>query len=362
MPLRVYLNAERSPYYRIRGNVLGERVDRSSGLAGKKEAQALADRIAAEIRQRRIAGEPDKPKELTFAQAAVNYLLEPGRGTAFDADLRTLGHQFGALPLSAITQSLLDAYVQTRHAGQSPESVIRHTLTPLSAVLRHAGLTPKFRRPKRPKGRLRYLTRDEADKLIAAASDHLKPLIVFCINTGARMGEALALEWSEVNLAARRVVFLETKNGTSRGIPLNGSAVEALANMTYRTGIRNPDGTWQRRAERAGRVFRTPAGAPYPLLENAGGQIRTGWAGACRRAGIKDATPHTMRHTFASWLAMSGVPLRTIAELLGHKDLSMVMRYSHLAPDHLAGAVDAISATLQNANWGTDVGSDAAEG
>jgi integrase len=75
---------------------------------------------------------------------------------------------------------------------------------------------------------------------------------------------------------------------------------------------------------------------------NAGGQIKKGWAGACQRAGIQDATPHTLRHTFASWLVQRGEPLRTVGELLGHRDPSMVMRYSHLSPDHLASAVEGL--------------------
>jgi integrase len=343
MSLRVYLNPERSPYWRIRGSVCGERVDRSSGLDKRKEAEALADRITAEIRQRHIDGEtPETPTPLTFAAAVRNYLLEPGRGTAFDADLERLVLEWGTRTIDTIDQAVIDAYVRERHAGQSPESVLRHTLTPLTAVLRHAGLIPRFRRPKRGKGRVRFLTQDEADRLIAAAAPHLQPLLVFLLNTGARLGEALGLDWAQVDLVGRRVAFLDTKNGESRGVPLNDDAFEALANLDYRTGIREPDGSWRRSAERTGRVFRTQFGKPYPLLENAGGQIKKGWAGACRRAGISDATPHTLRHTFASWLVQRGKPLRTVGELLGHRDPSMVMRYSHLSPDHLASAVESL--------------------
>jgi integrase len=65
-----------------------------------------------------------------------------------------------------------------------------------------------------------------------------------------------------------------------------------------------------------------------------GGQVTTAWRGACRRAGLSGVRPHDLRHTFASWLVMAGTPLRTVADLLGHKSLSMVMRYSHLSDDH----------------------------
>jgi integrase len=341
MPLRVSLDLKRSPYWRIRGAVCGESVDRSSRLTKRAEAEALADRLAAEIQNRHIAGQTkSQTAALRFATAVRNYLLEPGRGTAFDDDLERLVLRWGTWPIERIDQASLDAYVRERHAGQSPESVLRHTITPLTAVLRHAGLAPRFRRPKRGKGRVRYLTPEEAHRLIDAAAPHLQPLFIFLLHTGARLGEALALDWSQVDLPTRRVIFLETKNGDSRGIPLNDDAFEALANLSYRTGIRDSDGQWQRRAHRFGRVFRTQLGRAYPLLENAGGQIKRGWAGACKRARVAGATPHTLRHTFASWLVQRGVSLPIVGELLGHRDPSMVKRYAHLSPDHLAGAVD----------------------
>ncbi|MGB8842312.1 MAG: tyrosine-type recombinase/integrase [Aliidongia sp.] len=92
------------------------------------------------------------------------------------------------------------------------------------------------------KGRVRFLTRDEADRPIDAAAPHLQPLLVFLLNTGARLGEALALDWAQVDLVGRRAIFLDTKNGESRGVPLNGDAFEALANIDYRLGIRMAGG------------------------------------------------------------------------------------------------------------------------
>lgn len=344
MPLNVYLNPKRSPYWRIRGIAHGVPVDESSKVTGKREAEQIAERRAAEIKRSHIAGaeEPKKAK-LTFADAVSLYITDPIRPAADTRFLDDLVRHFGGMTVDKIGQDELDAYTRKYHMGNKPSTVSRHAIDPLRAVLRYAGEQPKFRLPKLQPTRLRYLTRDEADRLIACASPHLKPLIIFCLNTGARMGEALSLEWTEVDLTARRVMFLDTKNGESRGVPLNIDVVEALANRDYPTGIIGPDGKRERKKIRKGRVFRTPGGADYPLHEHGGGQVKTAWRGACGRAGIKGATPHTMRHTFASWLVMKKVPLRTVAELLGHKTLAMVMRYSHLAPDHLADAVDAIS-------------------
>jgi integrase len=111
-------------------------------------------------------------------------------------------------------------------------------------------------------------------------------------------------------------------------VPLNDEAFLALANLPHREG----------------HVFLTPAGVPYYDSGGLGGSpIKRAFKGACRRAGIEGLRVHDTRHTFASWLVMNGTPLRTVAELLGHKSLTMVHRYSHLSPDHLRDAVDRLS-------------------
>ena len=99
-----------------------------------------------------------------------------------------------------------------------------------------------------------------------------------------------------------------------------------------------------RSPHREGHVFLTPAGVPcYDSGGLGGSPIKRAFKGACRRAGIEGLRVHDTRHTFASWLVMNGTPLRTVAELLGHKSLAMVHRYSHLSPDHLRDAVNRLS-------------------
>jgi integrase len=351
MPLHVAPPNARSPNCRIRGTVRRIPVDRSAGTPNRRAAQELAVKIEAELLERSIHGPPTAESEPLFAQAVKNYLAEAGRSQGTHYWLVPLARHFGLRRLSEIDQAAIDAYVAVRHPGAKPATVARATIAPLVAVLRHAGVTTRFRRPKIKNQKTRYLTHAEAGRLIEAAAPHLKPLIIFMLNTGARLSEALYLDWEQVDLERRRVVFLDTRNGESRGCSLNTKAFEALANIPF------PN---EKKKVREGAVFRTEEKQAYQERIGGGGQIKSAWRTACIKARIcepvrtadgkvlvKDkkvvmrptASPHTLRHTFASWLAIKGVPLRTLAELLGHKTLAMVMRYSHLSPDHLAAAV-----------------------
>ena len=86
------------------------------------------------------------------------------------------------------------------------------------------------------KAAIRWLKPDEAERLIAACSPHLQPLVISLLYTGARIGEALWLDWSNVDLERRHVTFPKTKNGEARGVPLHTRVVAALAALPSRKG------------------------------------------------------------------------------------------------------------------------------
>src|SRR5262249_18518897 len=111
-----------------------------------------------------------------------------------------------------------------------------------------------------PRGRVRWITYDEADRLIACCAAHLAPLVSFMLFTGCRVGEVLALDWRDVDLSHAHASFLETKNGDRRGPPLHPRAVAALAGLSHRTGI----------------VFRRPDKRPYAPKNDGGGQRSSG--------------------------------------------------------------------------------------
>jgi integrase len=178
---------------------------------------------------------------------------------------------------------------------------------------------PNVTRLADSKGRERFLSEPERAALLKACEESacaaLGPLVTLALATGARKGELLALDWQNVDLDNRRVRFLDTKNGESRTVPLAVSAVEALKAW----GGDDPEGT---------------------VFDDLPGTIQKSWEAARDAAGLHDFRFHDLRHSAASYLAMSGASLMDIAAILGHKTLAMVKRYSHLSEQHTTAAVD----------------------
>ncbi len=332
---------KRGHVWYVRGTVRGIRIYETAGTSDADKAEEYRARREAKLWDRSVVGERGSHN---FGEAALVYLQSREPGPSFRVTLRRLVDHFEHWPVDKISQTALDQYLSKHHSKSAPGTIIRAVVAPVTAVLRVAAKRgwcdqPAFERPKVPIHATRWLLRDEADRLVTACAPHLKPLVVFLLHTGARLREALRLDWSNVDLKARRVVFMNTKNGEPRGVPLNDDAFLALANLPHRDG----------------NVFLTPARRPYYDSGGLGGSpINSAFKSACRRAGIENLRVHDLRHTFASWLVMSGAPLRTVAELLGHKNLSNVHRYTHLSPDHLSDAVARLSTSAESVQSETE--------
>lgn len=176
---------------------------------------------------------------------------------------------------------------------------------------------------------------DEADRLIKAADDEpeLQVMVILALKTGLRIGELLALRWSDVDLIKQVLTVKQSiydgvlndmpKNGKTRDIPLTDQVVTVLKEQRLRSALRgeyvfsNPDGTIIH--------YRNEKNHVLPRL--------------CRKAGLRELRWHALRHTFASHLVMLNVPLKAVQELLGHSKMDMTMRYAHLAPNTLSGSV-----------------------
>ena len=311
-------------YIRGRGPRQSKGIYRSTGTGDEALAEEIRAREEARQWDRGVRG---LRGTTTFSEAANAYLKVKMPGATDANAIVRLLKWFGSWPLADIDQGAVEKYIAAKMPKTGPASQIRYAIGPVSAILNFAAKrgwcdAPKFDRPKLPPGVVRWITYEEADRLIAECAPHMAPIVIFLLLTGARVGEAMGLDWRNVDLQAGRAAFLDTKNGTSRGVPLHGRVVAALANLPHREGP----------------VFRRPDGHAYEGRPT--DAIKTGFKAACRRAGIKNLRIHDLRHTFASWMVMSGADLRTVAELLGHKSLHLVMRYSHLSPNHLRAAIE----------------------
>ena len=182
---------------------------------------------------------------------------------------------------------------------------------------------------KEPLTRLRFLSHEEETALVSASTDPLRIVILIGIHAGLRIkSEPPTLEWGDIDFRRGQITVqaIHAKNGESRTVPTNTVLKEALTRL-------------RERSDGSGRVFVSRSGQPFR-------SIRTQFTTACRNAKLADVTPHTLRHTFASRLAIAGIGLRTIQELGGWKEIRMVLRYAHLSDQHKVDAVETITGKI----------------
>ena len=301
----------------------GKRIRRSAKTSDKKQAQEFEDRLKAEYWRVQTLG--DKPRR-TWKEAAVRW----SKDTAYKVDhekdkskLRWLDQFLGELYLDEIDRELIDHIAETkRDEPNSSEPTANRYLALIRTVLRAArdewewvDRIPKVKLFTEPKRRIRWITREQADKLIAELPEHLADMADFSLATGLRQSNVSYLRWEEVSLE-RELVWVEApdiKNGKALAVQLNETA---LAVLERRQSI---DKTF---------VF-TYRGQPVARTST------KAWSAALKRAGISNFRWHDLRHTWASWHVQRGTSMRAIMELGGWSSYEMVLRYAHLAGDHL---------------------------
>jgi integrase len=343
MPLKLVKPGRHgSPNYYIRGAVRGISVDESTGTSDPGAADAIRILREAEILKRSVHGDT---ATRTFAQGALSYMEAGGEAKHIAPLLKHFGDK---TLLSEIGQGEIDAAARKIKPRGSPSTLNRCIYTPIAAILHHSArkrwcAKPVIARPVQPEGRVRWLTHEEAERLIASATDDLRPLVTFLLCTGVRITEALTLDWRNVDLSRCHASILNegaggsgTKNGESRGMPLHPRAVAALANLPHREGkvFRTHYG-----AVRANGTMR-PVGPAYRSRKGkGGGQVKTAWPKMLKRAGVVDFTPHDCRHTWATWHYAANRDIAALMKLGGWSDVESVMRYTHVNVGHLAPSI-----------------------
>ena len=303
----------------------GKTTRRSAGPS-YAEAEALERKLRAESYNTRRRRETDVRLDEVLAEYLIAHDTAPARSTA--KHLLALADTW----CSDLSTKLIRAHIAARRTQGAANGTINKELVMVSAAINEWNLNhdTALRNPvtglklQEPEGRLRWLTRNEYHRLVAASHGYLRDLIVIGTQTGMRKAELLGLTWDRVDLDGRiiRLEARHTKNRKPRAIPINQTCQDALACCATRR--RNQ---W---------VF------PSDQTEGPVTEIKRGFATACKRAGLDDVTPHILRHTTASWLVQAGVPLYEVSKLLGHSSLAVTQRYAHLAPDHLRSAIDVL--------------------
>ena len=323
---------KRGNTYWIRYAGLDGRVVYESSNSDKfKDAEALFMQRKQAIREGKQP-EIKRIKNHTFTELAGNYLTWiEGRQKSTEVKtsiIKQLINVFGNLPLGKFNTAIVEQ-LQTDLINRELKNsycnkilaVLKHMFTKASEwemiTAETLKRTRKVKMLQDNSRRLRYLSKDECHALVNSCDSHLKPIVITALNTGMRRGEILNLKWEQVDLKHGFILLSVTKNGERREIPIN-KTLEAV--FLSKSLIRRLDIPY---------VFYEPAtGKPYK-------DVRDSLNIVLRKAKIRDFTFHDLRHTFASQLVMAGVDITTVKELLGHKTLTMTLRYAHLAPSHI---------------------------
>ncbi|MBL8446157.1 MAG: site-specific integrase [Zoogloeaceae bacterium] len=302
----------------------GERIRQSAGTEIREDAQALLAKLKLEAY--RAAHFGIKP-ERSWQEAVVRYLT-------VKATLRSIGEvrrnfvkldpYLGHLTLNQINGDVVWRVVEGEMKRNKKPASINRYLAQIRGVLRMArdewqwiDSVPKIRLLPGEVERDRWLTFEEADRLVRACPDHLAAVVRFALATGCRAKEITGLEWGRVDLQRKTAWLDRTKNGTPRGVPLNADAVRVLVEQIGK----HPQYCF------------TYRGQPYAY------QISNkGWRKAVERAGIEDLRFHDLRHTWASWHRQAGTSCDELKDLGGWKSRSMVDRYAKFATDNLRSA------------------------
>lgn len=314
-------------WLKIRHN--GQTIQRSTGTNDKVRAQEYHDRLKASLwEQERLGAKPQH----TWNEAVVRWLEETKHKASQRCDmfhLRWLDKHLSGLQLSEISRDKIDVIIKARSSGGSANGTVNRTLAVIRAILRKASLEwewidryPKIRLLSEPKKRVRWLTQQEAEKLIAELSDHLAAMVRLSLETGLRQANVTGLQWSQVDIA-RRLAWIHPDQAKARkaiSVPLS---VGALAVLSEQAG------------KHATHVFCYHGKCITQVNTKA-------WHSALKRAGISNFRWHDLRHTWASWHVQAGTPLHVLQELGAWESVEMVRRYAHMSSKHLSQYVEGL--------------------
>ena len=262
---------------------------------------------------------------------------------------------FGAKTISDIDAYDIECYKAKllKDDGLSPKTV-RNRLTVLHTCLskayewlKIAGSVPKVTWPKVQPPKTDFLSPDECELLLNNTSGLMREMVLMTLRTGMRQGELKGLQWQCINWATQTITvqyslcdytkeLTSPKSNKARQIPIDTDIYEMLFARKRETGF----------------VFKDEHGQPFDNK-----RLNRQLENACKRAQLRRITWHTLRHTFASQLAINGTPLHVVQGLLGHSSITTTMRYSHVASADYRSAINMLNPkSMLNADFGQPVG------
>lgn len=312
----------------------GKRIRCTTNTQDKTQAKELHDKLKSDAWRVQALGE--KPKR-TWDEAAYKWLMETQHKATHEEDkakLRWLQQYFRGRPLESIDRELI-ASVGDIKARESSQSTANRHLALVRAILRRAAIDwewinrpPKVRLFREARRRIRWITPEQAQKLLGELPEHQRDVVLFALATGLRQANVIKLEWSQVDLG-RNVAWIHADQAKGRkDIHVSLSSI-AVAVLRRQVG-KHPE-----------RVF-TFQGKPIAWANT------RAWRNALKRAGIGDFRWHDLRHTWASWLVQQGTPLHVLQEMGGWETGEMVRRYAHLTPAHFVKHAEVVAKLLHD--------------
>lgn len=304
----------------------GKRVRRRLGTTDARQAQLIAPAVYAEL---------NRPKGTTVAELWSAYVADrEGRAVVgtMAHTWKALAARFGTRDGQSITKEDCRAHTTERRANGISDGTIHTELGHLRTVLKWAEngrlieRAPHIERPSKPAPKERYLTHEEAHRVITAAhAPHVRLAMHLMIATAARVTAILELTWDRVDFTRRQIQLRDPNDKTRRKgratVPMNDTVLAAL------------------------RDARQGAMTDY-VVEWAGKPVKSlkkGIASAARAAGVSGVSAHVFRHTAAVWMAEAGVPMEEIAQFMGHSNVNVTRgTYARYSPAHLRKAADAL--------------------
>lgn len=322
----------------------GQRIRRSTGSDKEELAQEYHDKLKVELWRVYRLGERMRH---TWNEAVVRWLKEQSHKATIETDkihLRWLDRFLKDVYLDAINRDLIDKITEYKRAEGVSNATVNRVLEVLRAILRKCvnewewlDRAPFIKMLKEPTRRIRFITQNEAQRLIACLPEHLADMAAFSLATGLRRANVTGLQWSQIDLA-RRLAWIHPDQAKARkaiAVPLNAEAVLLIRKQTGKHSVF---------------VFSYKGKPVYQVSTKA-------WYKALKTAGIEEFRWHDLRHTWASWHVQNGTPLFALQELGGWESPEMVRRYAHMSADHLAPYADRLCSlkAVSGSNYVTNV-------